>query len=56
MVVNAAAAMSPGKLGAQTGHAAAGLLRFLLELRPPWMSAWESGGEKMVVLAGEASF
>ncbi|DBA75180.1 TPA: ubiquitin-specific protease ubp14, variant 3 [Trebouxia sp. C0004] len=43
--------MSPGKIGAQCAHAAVGLYKVIVTNRAPWLSAWESAGEKTVVLA-----
>ncbi|KAL0045326.1 hypothetical protein WJX82_003857 [Trebouxia sp. C0006] len=43
--------MSPGKIGAQCAHAAVGLYKVMVTNRAPWLSAWESAGEKTVVLA-----
>ncbi|KAA6424092.1 MAG: hypothetical protein FRX49_06051 [Trebouxia sp. A1-2] len=43
--------MSPGKIGAQCAHAAVGLYKVVVTNRAPWLSAWESAGEKTVVLA-----
>ncbi|KAL3133837.1 hypothetical protein ABBQ32_008308 [Trebouxia sp. C0010 RCD-2024] len=47
--------MSPGKVGAQCAHAAVGLYKLTVALKAPWLGAWESTGEKTVVLQAKTA-